>query len=207
MTDGLRLIGLTGGIGSGKSTVARLIAQHGIPIVDADQLAREVVAQPGSPALVEIAAAWPSVVGADGHLDRRKLAATVFSDPGARARLEAIMHPRIVARARQRVSELAASGHTLVFYEASLLVETERYRELDGLVVVDAPVETRVARVVARDHVTPAEVRARIAAQLPMSAKRAVATAVIENDGDMARLSQEVTELLKTLVAEPKPKV
>lgn len=198
MTGSLRLIGLTGGIGSGKSTVARLIAARGIPVIDADQLAREITA-PGSPALAEIAALWPQVIGADGHLDRRRLGATVFPDSAARARLEGITHPRIVALATQRAAELARAGHRLAFYEASLLVETGRYRELDGLVVVDAPEELRIARVVARDRVTPAEVRARIAAQLPLAAKRRVATAIIDNDGDPATLAPRVDALLASL--------
>ncbi|MBC8133342.1 MAG: dephospho-CoA kinase [Deltaproteobacteria bacterium] len=195
MTGSLRLIGLTGGIGSGKSTVARLIAERGIPVIDADQLAREV-SVPGSPALVDIAAAWPHAIDADGRLNRRKLGATVFADAAARARLEAIMHPRIAALANKRAADLAHAGHRLAFYEASLLVETGRYRDLDGLVLVDAATPSRIARVVARDGATPSEVGARIAAQLPLSAKRQVATHIIENDGDLAALRVRVDGLL-----------
>jgi len=193
--DGFRLIGLTGGIGSGKSTVARLIAQRGFPVLDADQLAREITL-PGSPALAQIAAAWPDVVTGDGRLDRRRLGAIVFADPSARTRLESITHPRIVALATERAQALAAAGHRLGFYEAALLVETGRYRDLDGLVVVDAPEALRVARVAARDGIPEPDVRARIAAQLPLAEKRRVATQVIENDGDMARLAAQVDALL-----------
>lgn len=202
VTDSLRLIGLTGGIGSGKSTVARLIAERDIPVIDADQLARAVTA-PGTPGLAEIGRVWPQVVDAQGVLDRRRLGAVVFGDPAARARLEAITHPRIIALANQRAAELARAGHHLAFYEASLLVETGRYRELDGLVVVDAPKDLRIARVVARDGVTPEEVRARIAAQLPVAAKRRAATAILENEADLPTLRRRVDDLLKQLVSTP----
>lgn len=198
MPASFRLIGLTGGIGSGKSTVARLLAEQGIPIIDADQLARQVTV-PGSPALAEIALQWPHVIAPDGGLDRRKLGAAIFASAEARARLEAIMHPRIVALSRQRAQELAAAGHALAFYEASQLVETGRYRELEALVVVDAPEDTRIARVVARDGATADEVRARMAAQLPMAAKRQVATHVLENDGDLATLRGRVAAMLKAI--------
>jgi dephospho-CoA kinase len=200
VTGTLRLIGLTGGIGSGKSTVARLIAARGIPVMDADQLAREVSA-PGKPAFDEIAAAWPDVIERPTHLIRRKLAALVFTDSKARARLEAIMHPRIVTLANQRAADLARAGHLVAFYEASLLVETGRYRDLDGLVVVDAPEDQRIARVVARDGSTPAEVRARISAQQPAAEKRRAATYVIENDGDLDALDAKVNAMLKALSA------
>lgn len=206
MTDGqrpqsptrapLRFIGLTGGIGSGKSAVARLLEARGIPVVDADQLAREA-ALPGTPALAEIRAAWPGVVAPDGTLDRRRLGEIVFADRAARARLEAILHPRIAALAAARAEALARAGHRLVFYEASLLVETGRYRELDGVVVVDAPEAARIARVVARDHLAADHVRARMAAQMPMADKRRVATAVLDNDGDLDRLREKVAALLR----------
>jgi dephospho-CoA kinase len=198
VTGSLRIIGLTGGIGSGKSTVARLIAARGIPVIDADQLAREVTV-PGTPALAEIAAQWPDVIGADGQLDRRKLAAIVFSDPPARARLEAITHPRIIAAAKQRTDEWARAGHRLAFYEAALLIEAGRQRDFDDLIVVDAPEADRIARVVARDGVTEDAVRARIAAQMPLEEKRRLATHVIENDADADALRGKVDTLLATL--------
>ena len=197
----LRLIGLTGGIGSGKSTVARLIAARGIPVIDADQLARDATA-PGSFALRQIAVTWPDVIGSDGRLNRRRLGATVFADPQARARLEAILHPLIVALSKTRTAELEEQGHRLAFYEASLLVETGRYKDLDGLVVVDAPEATRIARVMARDNISEVEVQARISAQLPMADKRRVATVVIENDGDLEALGAKVDALLRTFATQ-----
>jgi dephospho-CoA kinase len=196
--DGFRLVGLTGGIGSGKSTAARLIAARGIPVIDADQLAREAVA-PGSPALREIAATWPEVIAPDGHLDRRALGRKIFSSSEARTRLEGILHPRIIELSTARASELAAAGHRLAFYEASLLVETGRYRDLDGLVVVDAPEEVRVARVVNRDGSQEADVRARMAAQATPDDKRKVATFLVDNDGDLARLRAQVDAMLDAL--------
>jgi dephospho-CoA kinase len=194
----LRLVGLTGGIGSGKSTVARLFAERGVPVIDADQLAREAT-RPGAPALTDIAVAWPGLVGPDGVLDRRLLGRAVFDDPAARARLEAILHPRIAALQNARAQELARAGHRLALYEATLLVETGRYGDFDGLIVVDAPLEVRVARVMARDGVPEADVRARIAAQLPIEDKRRVASHIIENDGDEDALRARVGELLADL--------
>jgi dephospho-CoA kinase len=157
---------------------------------------------PGGEALAEIAREWPEVLDARGQLDRRKLGAVVFSDRGALARLEAIMHPRIVALSKRRAAELARAGHRLAFYEASLLVETGRARELDGLVVVDAPVDTRIARVVARDGVTAAQVRARMAAQQPIDEKRRVATRVIENASTIEALTAQVEAMLEAMRAE-----
>ena len=190
-------MGLTGGIGSGKSTVARALAARGVPVLDADELARDVVA-PGTPTLAAIAARWPQAVP-DGRLDRRKLSAIVFAAPEARRELEALTHPAIAALAESRARALAANGHDLAVYEASLLVETGRQHELDGLVVVTAPEAVRVARVVERDKVSEAEARARIAAQLPESAKIAAATHVLVNDSDRAALEPKVDALLRAL--------
>jgi len=198
VSTGLRLIGLTGGIGTGKSTVGRFLTARGFPVIDADELARAVV-EPGTPGLAEVAATWPDVIGRDGRLDRSRLGARVFADPAARARLEGILHPRIVALSNTRAAALAAAGHRAAFYEASLLVETGRHGELDGLLVVDAPEDVRIARVAARDRLSPAAVRARIAAQLPMSEKRRVATAVIDNDGDLPALERKLEEALTRL--------
>ena len=197
---GLTLIGLTGGIASGKSTVARLIAERGIPVLDADQLAREAV-EPGQPALAEIASRWPQAIGADGRLDRRRMGLIVFGDASARARLEAILHPRIAALAEQHAAALAAQGHRLAFYEASLLVETGRHRDLDGLVVVTVSPETQVVRAMARDGMSGDDARARIAAQLPLADKVAAATHVINNDGALAVTAAQVDRVLAAIAA------
>jgi dephospho-CoA kinase len=196
----LRLIGLTGGIGSGKSTVGALIRARGIPVLDADQFAREVVA-PGTPALAEIAAAWPDVLRADGTLDRKALGAKVFADPAARDRLQAITHPRIHARLQEEARALAAAGHRLAFYEASLLVETGRHREFDGLVVVSASEEQQLARTMARDGLSRAGAEARLRAQMPLEAKRREATHVIDNGGSLEDTRAQVDALLAALAA------
>ena len=191
-------VGLTGGIGSGKSTVAEMIRARGVPVLDADQLAREVVA-PGEPALVEIAAAWPGVLRPDGTLDRKALGAVVFADPAARARLEAITHPRIHERLERRARALEAAGHRLAFYEASLLVETGRHRDFDALVVVSAGEEQQIARAMARDGSTRLETEARLRAQMPLAEKRRAATHVIDNGGDLASTGAQVDDLLSVL--------
>jgi dephospho-CoA kinase len=195
---GLKVLGLTGGIGSGKSTVARMIAELGVPVLDADQLAREVV-EPGRPAHAGVATAWPEVIGADGRIDRKRLGAIVFADPAARVRLEAITHPPIAALAEERLAALAAKGHPLAFYEASLLVESGRHGEFDGLVVVTASPETQLARVLARGGLSEAEARARIDAQLPLLAKVRVATHLVDNDGDLAATRAQVERLVASL--------
>jgi dephospho-CoA kinase len=194
----MKMIGLTGGIATGKSTVARLIAERGIPVLDADQLAREAV-EPGQPALAEIAGLWPEVIGAGGRLDRKRLGAIVFADADARRRLEAILHPRIADLCDARAAALASAGHELAFYEASLLVETGRHQDFDGLVVVTASPETQIARAMARDHLTRDQARARIDAQLPMAEKVAVASHIIDNGGDPTATAAQVTRLLGEL--------
>lgn len=198
MIGRLKLVGLTGGIGSGKSTVADLIRAQGVPVLDADQLAREVTA-PGEPALAEIAHVWPQAIAPDGRLDRKKLGATVFADPAARRRLEAITHPRIQERARAQAQAMETQGHRLAFYEASLLVETGRHREYDGLVVVSADDEQQIARVVARDGCTHEQATARLRAQLPLADKAKVATHIIDNSGDLEATRRQVERLLADL--------
>jgi dephospho-CoA kinase len=191
----LRFVGLTGGIGTGKSTVARMISAAGVPVLDADVLARQVV-EPGQPAHAEIAAAWPEVIGPDGAIDRKKLGARVFGDAAARARLEAITHPRIQERAVAAARELEAAGHRLAFYEASLLVESNRHRDFDGLVVVTASEELQLARAMARDGSTREQALARLRSQMPAEEKRRAATHLIDNSGDLASTQRQVDELI-----------
>jgi dephospho-CoA kinase len=195
---GLKVLGLTGGIGSGKSTVAKLVAGLGVPVLDADTLAREAI-EPGQPAHAEIAAAWPTVIDPYGKIDRKRLADIVFDDPAARVRLEGITHPRIQALAEQRFADLAAKGHALVLYEASLLVESGRYRDFDGLIVVTASPETQLERALARGGLTEEQAQKRIDAQLPLLAKVKVATHLIDNDGDMEATKAQVERLVAGL--------
>jgi dephospho-CoA kinase len=200
VAGGLKVLGLTGGIGTGKSTVARMFVARGVPVVDADALARDVVV-PGQPAHAEIAAAWPAVIGADRTIDRKRLGEIVFADPAVRARLEAITHPRIQAAGTEHLAALAAAGHPLALYAAALLVESGRWRDYDGLIVVTASEATQIARVGARDGLSPAEAEARIAAQLPTADKVRVATFVIDNDGDLAATEAAVDALLRRLTS------
>jgi len=194
----LRVVGLTGGIGSGKSTVAGLFAARGVPVIDADALAREVVA-PGGSAHADVAAAWPEVIDADGKVDRKRLAEIVFADPAARKKLEGITHPRIQATADARLAGLGDAGEPLALYEATLLVESGRFRDFDGLIVVVASPETQIARATARDGLTRPEAEARIRAQMSTEDKLRVATEVIDNDGALAATEAQVDVLLAKL--------
>jgi dephospho-CoA kinase len=188
------VVGLTGGMGSGKSTVARLLADRGAHVIDADAVAREVVA-PGEPALDEIAARFGGhLVRDDGSLDRAGLAALVFDDETARADLEAITHPRIAGRIEARLERFAAEAPpgSVAVVDHPLLVETGQADRFDALVVVLAPVDVRVERLAAGRGVDPEDARARMAVQADDDERRAVATHVIGNDGDLAALEREV---------------
>lgn len=197
----VHVIGLTGGIASGKSTVARLLAERGAAVVDADLLARRVV-EPGQPALAELVARFgPSIISPDGQLDRKRLAAIAFADPAARADLGRITHPRIAAASAAEIATWADAGAGVVFYEAALLVENRAHAGLAALVVVAARPEVQLARLMARDGLTEEEARARIAAQASLDEKRAAATWVIENDGDPAGLDREVDRVVREIEA------
>ena len=156
----MRVIGLTGNIGSGKSTVARMLAGRGFPVIDADRLSREVV-EPGMPALSEIEERFPGVVK-DGALDRAALGARVFSNPAERRALEAILHPRIAVEARRRLQAAEDSGHPVAIYEAALIVENSLQQGMDGLIVVTVPADEQLKRVVSRDGLSEDAVRARM---------------------------------------------
>jgi len=193
-------IGLTGGIASGKSTVARVLAEQSAGIVDADQVAREVVA-PGSEGLREVVAAFgPEVLAADGSLDREKLGSIVFADPQARMRLQSITHPRIGRLSAQRLAALQQSEAPYVVYEAALLVETGAHKGLDALVVVAADEGLQVSRVMQRDGLSEEAARKRIAAQLPLAQKIEVADFVVHNDGSLRELQERTLELHKQLI-------
>ncbi|MBB1600635.1 dephospho-CoA kinase [Variovorax sp. UMC13] len=194
-------IGLTGGIGSGKSTVAALLVQCGATLVDTDAIAR-AIAQPGGAAMPAIEAAFgPGVLAADGGLDRARMRAIVFSDTGARKRLEAILHPLIGLETERQAA--AAAGAPIVF-DVPLLVESKRWRGIvDRVLVVDAHEATQLQRVVARSGWTPEAVQAVIAQQAPRSARRAAADAVIYNDGlDLPQLAREVQQLWARWIAK-----
>lgn len=188
-------IGLTGGIGSGKSAVARILADCGAFIIDTDELAREAVA-PGSDGLREIARLWPEAA-ASGRLDRAALARIVFEDAAARERLNAIVHPHVRRLAGER--ERHAAPGQLVVHVVPLLFETGYDRRVDASVLVAAPEAMRLARVIDRDRADAAHVRARMAAQIDPEEARRRADYVIENDGDLAALRERTTALYRRL--------
>jgi dephospho-CoA kinase len=195
---GVLRIGLTGGIGSGKSTVSRLLERRGAVIVDADVIAREVV-EPGTPGLAAVVEAFGAgMVRRDGSLDRPALAAVVFADPAARARLDAIVHPLVRARAAQVASGVAPDA--VVVHDVPLLAETGQAAVYDLVLVVEADPETRVARLVQRG-LTAEDARARMAAQATDEQRRAVADVVLDNSGTPDELESQVDRFWTERVA------
>lgn len=195
------VFGLTGGLASGKSTVAARFVARGVPVLDADVLARRVV-EPGTEGLSAVAAAFGAdLVDGSGVLDRKALGARVFGDDAARRRLESILHPRIHALMLAWKSELEAQGVPLACYEAPLLVEVGLSDVLRPLVVVSAPPEEQVRRAMQRDGLSEEAARARLAAQLPLEKKVEKADFVIDNAGTPAALLARTDEVLDAVLA------
>jgi dephospho-CoA kinase len=197
------LVGLTGGIATGKSTVSEMLRELGAEIIDADRLAREVV-EPGQPAFKQIVAEFGAgIVGADGALDRKKLGAIVFADPERRKRLEALTHPAIRARFQARLDELAAQGFEgLVFFDAPVMIESGNYKHMDRMVVVVTDEATQMARLRARDGTDDAEGRRKIASQMPLAEKAKLADHVIDNSGDREATAAQVRRVVAALTAD-----
>ena len=190
-------VGLTGGVASGKSTVSGILAELGAVVIDADLLAREVVA-PGTEGLAAVVAEFgPEVLGSDGGLDRPRLGALVFADSERRQALEAIIHPRVRARAAE--IEAAAPAGAVVVHDIPLLAETGQAASFDAVVVVDVPVEVQVDRMVRIRGMSEADARARIAAQADRDTRLAVATYVVENTGSLDGLRARVEEVYRTI--------
>jgi dephospho-CoA kinase len=196
------LAGLTGGIATGKSTVSEMLRTLGAVIIDADVLAREVVA-PGQPALAAIVREFGTdVLNGDGTLDRKRLAAIAFTDPERRRRLEAITHPAIRDGFQARLAELQAQGFAgLVFWDAAVLIESGGHQAMDRLVVVITDASTQHARAVARDG-DRADVERRIANQMPLGDKVKLADHVIDNSGDRAATEARTREVYRLLLAD-----
>lgn len=192
------LAGLTGGIGSGKSTVARMLAARGAAVIDADAVARELQQQ-GSEAVTAIGDAFPGTVGTDGALDRARLASVVFPDPVQLDRLNAIMLPRIADEILRRIDRVRASARVVVL-DSPLLVEHPR-DDLDVLVVVDAPVEVATDRLVRDRGMDRGDASARIARQASRERRRAAADFVIDNSGSPDDLASRVDEVWTWLLA------
>lgn len=190
-------VGLTGGIGAGKSSVARLLAEHGAVVLDADRAARAVV-EPGTGALAEIVEAFGGrVLAGDGGLDRAKLAEVVFADRARRERLNAIVHPRVRAWMAERAA--AAPDGSIVVQDIPLLVESGLVPLFDHVVVVDASDEIRVRRLLASREMSEDQARTRMAAQAPRETRNAAADTLIDNSGDRAELGRTVDELWREL--------
>jgi dephospho-CoA kinase len=196
-----RVVGLTGGIASGKSTVARAFAALGVPVIDADQLAREVV-QRGSDALREIRDAFgPGVIADGGELDRKALGARVFGDPAALAKLNAITHPRIGMLSASRVQEHLARGTPYVIYEAALIVENGLHRTMGALIVVSVSPDVQRARLMSRDGLSAEEAELRLRSQAPLEAKLKAATYVIDNSSSPEALPARVQAVHDAILA------
>lgn len=194
-------IGLTGGIGSGKSTVAHMLAGHGAALIDADALAKQLTS-PGGLAMAAIAAEFgPDMVAESGELNRPRMRQLVFNDAGAKARLDAIVHPLVWLETERHAQAAITAGHACIVFDVPLLVESPRWRGVLGrVVVVDCPVSTQIARVVARNGLPEALIEKIIASQATRAQRLAAADMAIYNeDLSLAHLALQVTRLAKSL--------
>jgi len=197
----VKLVGLTGGIASGKSMVAEILKRQGAAIINADVLAREVV-EPGHQAWTEIVNTFGiAVLQPDRTLDRQKLRAIIFDDAAARKKIESIIHPQVRALAEQRIREHAAAGYAVIVYEVPLLFEGNLQEWLRPVILVACDVDTQRNRLQSRDNLSAAQAQKHIDAQMSLEAKRRLADYVIENNGsleDLKRQVQAVLEKIKT---------
>lgn len=197
--DAFAIIGLTGGIASGKSTVSEMFRSLGVRVLDADAIAREVV-EPGEPALAEIRERFGDDVFDDaGRLDREVLGAIVFEDENARRDLEAITHPRIAERMMQKASRAREAGEPWVLYDAALLVENGLEEAFDALVVVAVERAVQIRRLVQRDALDREEAERRIDAQMPLEKKIEVADWIVDNNGSLDRTRRQVEQLYELI--------
>lgn len=188
----MKVWGLTGNIACGKSVVERRLEERGVPVIDADVVARTVV-EVGSEGLAAVFSTFGEHLrGAGGSLDRKALGAIVFGDPDARARLEAITHPRIFARMGQELAALASDGATVAVVSAALMVESGSYRNYAGLAVVTCPSESQLSRLRARDGSTEEAARARIDSQMPQTEKASTGDLILDNSGSIEWLHRQV---------------
>jgi dephospho-CoA kinase len=201
MTGGVKLVGLTGGIASGKSTAAKILERLGAAIVNADVLAREVV-EPDQEAWKDIVARFgPDVLQPDQTLDRQKLRTVIFNDPDARKKLEAIIHPRVRALAEQKFRQHGAAGFAIVVYEVPLLFEAKIHQWLRPVILVACDIDTQRRRLEQRDQIDSAAAQKIIDAQMSLAEKRRLADYVIENNGSLSDLERQVREVLAKIQA------
>jgi dephospho-CoA kinase len=198
----MRLIGLTGGIATGKTTVHRMLAARGAAVIDADELAREAV-RPGEPTLERVAERFGAgILQPDGSLDRASLGAIVFADPTARRDLEAITHPRILELMQERIAAAMAGDAPLVVVDIPLLFENGRESLFEGVLLVYAPADVQVRRLHERNQLDDAAALQRLGAQLPIDEKRARATWIIDNSGDPGATQREVDAWWDSVVTQ-----
>jgi len=190
----MRVIGLTGGIATGKSTVSAMLRELGAAVIDADQIAREVV-EPGAAAFRDIARRFPEVIRPDRRLNRAQLADRIFASAEDRAALNAIVHPRIHQVFTKKLAALERKGVELAIYDAALLIENGLHEALDGVILVTAPSETQIARLRERNGFTRQQAEARLASQMPLEQKARLAKWTIDNSGDLAATRAQVTQL------------
>lgn len=192
------MYGLTGSIATGKSTVAAMLRELGAVVLDADQIAREVVAV-GEPGWKQVAEAFPDVIGEDGTIDRRKLGRRVFADAQQRRKLEAIIHPLVFERIKTQ-GQLLEQDNQIVFADIPLLYETNSHTWLDWVVVVYVPQEVQLRRLIQRDKLSEAEAWSRIQAQMSIEEKRKLADYVIDNSGSLAETKVQVDRLWHQII-------
>lgn len=198
----MQVIGLTGGIASGKSSIAKLFTSQGIPVIDADRLARDAVA-PGTRGLQAIVERFGErFLTPTGELDRPALGAVVFSDARARADLNAIVHPQVAALAAEKAAELAAQGHPWMVYEVPLLFENRLEAGMHATILVAVPEDTQTERLMRRDHCTKDEAQQRIEAQMPLAEKMKRATLVLDNSGSLRSSAKQLRELWQRLTGQ-----
>ena len=195
----MKLVGLTGGIASGKSTVAEILKRQGAAIINADVLAREVV-EPDRQAWTEIVNAFgTAVLQPDRALDRQKLRAIIFDDPAVRKKIESIIHPQVRALAEQRIREHAAAGYAVIVYEVPLLFEGNLQEWLRPVILVACDVDTQRNRLQSRDNLSAAQAQKHIEAQMSLEEKRRLADYVIENNGSLEDLDRQVQAVLEKI--------
>lgn len=195
----MKRVGLTGGIGSGKSTVAKRLAEAGFTVVDADQIARDIM-EPGSPVLEQVAQAFGSdVIAQDGSLDRAELARRAFASREQTAKLNSITHPAIREESKRRFAQAEAAGAKVAVYDMPLLVDLGLHEDMDLTVVVDVDAEERVRRLVVSRGLDESDARARIAQQVDDATRLAAADVVIDNNGPLENLEPQVRELVEKL--------
>lgn len=196
------ILGLTGGIATGKSTITGMLRERGIPVIDADQIARDVV-EPGKPAYEAIVAHFGrEILLADGQIDRKKLGEIVFSDESERQKLNAIVHPEVRRVMREEAEAAEKNGASIVFMDIPLLFESKLQHMVDKIVVVYAPAHMQLARMMERDELQEEQAQKRLRAQFPIDQKKADADFLIDNSGSREEAERQVEEMLSAIRSE-----